>query len=139
MAYDGGGNPNHDWHAKLWGFAGRISDGVIAGCRNLLAQHRGDEVGPVLIAAIVEQRVSLTEAELDFLRGAVQSSDGDTSRLTGIELTTAASVQYSFAPEAGTLPGPSNDDIDTMAIDTVAIDTVAIDTVAIDTVAIDAT
>ncbi len=56
-----------DWHLMLLGLAGRISDDVLSQCRGWLTEHRYDEIGPRLLASVVDQGVHLFEAELDFL------------------------------------------------------------------------
>ena len=97
-----------DWHLLLLGLAGRVSDSVVARCRDLLADQREADVGQALVAGILAEAVPLFEVEVDFLGDAMGWTDEADETLSGIAITeSGVPLGYGFAahPEA-------DDDID---------------------------
>ena len=94
-----------DWHLMLLGLAGRISDDVLSQCRGWLAERRYDEIGPRLLASVVDQGVHLFEVELDFLAEVPALSEGQEPGDAQLEQVTIAEagvpLAYGFA---ATLP-----------------------------------
>jgi hypothetical protein len=94
-----------DWHLMLLGLAGRISDDVLSQCRGWLAEQRYDEIGPRLLASVVDQGIHLFEVELDFLAEVPGLSEGLEPGAAQLEQVTIAEagvpLAYGFA---ATLP-----------------------------------
>jgi hypothetical protein len=98
-----------DWHLLLLGLVGRVSDSVVARCRDLLADQREAEVGQELVAGILAEGVPLFEVEVDFLGDAMGWTDAADEALAGITITqSGVPLGYGFAayPSAeGSIPG----------------------------------
>jgi hypothetical protein len=93
-----------DWHFMLLGLAGRLRDAALFQCRDLLARGRLVDLGPALVAAVVDGGVPLFDVELEVLTNLLDEAGvehADLSQVSTAEFAPASGYVFSATPEAG--------------------------------------
>jgi hypothetical protein len=93
-----------DWHLMLLDFGGRLTDGSLVRCRELLAEDRLPDLATTLLAAINDDAVELYETEVELLADLLIDVGIDPASLREVPITIGAEHPYLFAATQDSAP-----------------------------------